>query len=144
VSSLADLARGRFAPIIGDASGTPTEDARRLLLCSGKIYYDLAKARDERGLRDIHVVRVEQLYPFPKRAIVDLLSSYERNVELRWVQEEPMNMGVWPFLRVRSDAVFAGRGLSGIARPESASPAAGSGNAHKREQAALIDTALGG
>jgi 2-oxoglutarate dehydrogenase E1 component len=142
VSSLLDLAARRFRPVLPDATDTPPESARRLLLCAGKIYYDLARARDERGARDVHIARLEQLYPFPRTALAEMLAGYPKTVELRWVQEEPLNMGAWPFLRVREGPVFAGRALGGIARPESASPAAGSANAHKREQQALIDTAL--
>jgi 2-oxoglutarate dehydrogenase E1 component len=141
-SSLLDLAARRFRPVLPDASDTPPEKARRLVLCSGKVYYDLARVRDERGLKDVHIARLEQLYPFPRTAMGELLNAYPRTVELRWVQEEPLNMGAWPFLRVRSDPVFAGRSMGCVARPESASPAAGSASAHKREQAALLETAL--
>jgi 2-oxoglutarate dehydrogenase E1 component len=143
ISSLTDLAVSRFRPVLADASGTPPTQARRLVLCAGKLYYDLARVRDERALKDVHLARVEQLYPFPRPALIELLSAYPKTVELRWAQEEPLNMGAWPFLRLRADSVFAGRAMGCIARPESASPAAGSGNAHKREQQALIDMALG-
>jgi 2-oxoglutarate dehydrogenase E1 component len=143
ISRLADLADGRFRAVLPDGSGTPPAQARRLLLCSGKVYYDLARARGERSRSDVHIVRVEQLYPFPKASLLDLLAAYPKSVELRWVQEEPLNMGAWPFLRLRADGVWAGRPMGCIARPESASPAAGSANAHKREQAMLLDAALG-
>jgi 2-oxoglutarate dehydrogenase E1 component len=142
VSSLNDLSARRFRPLLPDASPTPPAEARRLILCSGKIYYDLARLRDERGAKDIHVARLEQLYPFPRLALAELFAAYPKTIELRWVQEEPLNMGAWPFLRVRSDPVFAGRQLGCVARPESASPAAGSAAAHKREQQALLEAAL--
>jgi len=142
-SSLVDLAARRFRPVLPDVSDTPPAQVRRLVLCSGKVYYDLARLREERGIKDVHIARVEQLYPFPRAALAELFAAYPKTLELRWVQEEPLNMGGWPFLRVRSDPVFAGRQLGCVARPESASPAAGSGNAHKREQQALLEAALG-
>jgi 2-oxoglutarate dehydrogenase E1 component len=143
VSSVAELASGRFQAVLPDASGSPAAEVRRLILCSGKVYYDLVKARDDRGRRDVHIARLEQLYPLPKGALVELLAPYAKTVELRWVQEEPLNMGAWPFLRVRSDGAWAGRPMGCVARPESASPAAGAANVHQREQAGLVDAAIG-
>jgi 2-oxoglutarate dehydrogenase E1 component len=142
VSPLAELATGRFRAVLGDASGTPAADARRLLLCSGKLYYELVRARDESRRRDVHVARLEQLYPFPAPEVEELVAAYPARSEVCFVQEEPRNMGAWPYLRLRPDAAVAGRVLRPLARPESASPAGGSAAAHAREQRALIDEAL--
>ncbi|MCM2255573.1 MAG: 2-oxoglutarate dehydrogenase E1 component [Vicinamibacteria bacterium] len=142
VSPLDEFAQGRFWRVIGD----PVVDAsatRHVLLCSGKVYYDLAKARDERGANDTAVVRLEQLYPLPEAELQSVLDRYP-TARLTWVQEEPANMGAWGFLRLNlSPAAIGGRSLAAVARAESASPATGSGASHKAEQALLLDQAFG-
>jgi 2-oxoglutarate dehydrogenase E1 component len=143
VSPLADLAGGRFRRLLPDASGSPAENARALLLCSGKIYYELLRARDARGAQDVHLVRLEQLYPVPARELQALLRGYPERTQLVWVQEEPRNMGAWTFLRLLAGKDFwGGRRVRCVAREESATPATGSASWHEREQQALVEHAL--
>jgi 2-oxoglutarate dehydrogenase E1 component len=143
VSSLDELAAGAFQRVIPDASGTSKHEARVLLLTSGKLYYELAQARAARSLHDVHIARLEQLYPVPGRELQPLLAEYPERTPLVWVQEEPRNMGAWAFLRLLAGKDFWGeRRVRCVAREESASPATGSPSAHKREQQALIEAAL--
>ena len=116
---------------------------QRVLLCSGKVYYELLAHRKELGRKDVAIVRVEQLYPFPKQELAALLEAYAPNTPVVWVQDEPENMGAWPFLRLRFGERLLGRHpLSGAHRDESASPATGSAHSHKLEQQELIDRAF--
>jgi len=143
VSSLADLASGRFRPVLIDAVVQPAT-VSRVLLCSGKAYYELAAARTERGRQDVAIVRLEQFYPVDEVALADALDIYRPGTPVRWVQEEPGNMGAWRFLKVRwGDQLLGKFPFSGVHRPDSASPATGSAAVHKREQAALMDAAFG-
>ncbi|MBM4189331.1 MAG: hypothetical protein FJ210_01275, partial [Betaproteobacteria bacterium] len=115
---------------------------RRLVLCSGRVYFDLAAARRERGLEsEIALLRVEQFYPFPDEEFLSALERYPEGVEIVWAQDEPKNQGAWPyvlrqFLRFGLTWRYAGR-------PHSASPATGYAVEHKRQLAALIEAALG-
>lgn len=145
VSALDDLATGRFQRIIPDE--TPVAAAsqiNRVILCSGKIYFELAEHREKLKRTDVAIVRVEQLYPLPAELLQSALASYRAGTPVFWVQEEPENMGAWYDFRVRfGDQLFGRWPFAGISRPASASPACGSANAHKREQAALIAQAFG-
>ena len=141
VSSLDELAGGGFERVIPDASGGSPRSARVLLLTSGKLYYELAQARAARSLNDVHIARIEQLYPVPARELQPLLAEYLEQTPIVWVQEEPRNMGAWTFLRLLAD-FWGERRVRCIAREESASPATGSPAAHKREQQGLIEAAL--
>ena len=114
--------------------------ARRVVLCAGKIYYDLVRSRDQRSIDDVALVRVEQLYPFPTEDINRVLAPHA-DAEIVWVQEEPANMGAWRFMS-RTLHVEAGRRCRGIYRKESASPATGNPKTHVREQHALVETAF--
>lgn len=144
VSTLDELAAGRFQRIIPDE--TPKQDASkiaRVLLCSGKIYFELAEQRETLQRDDVALVRVEQLYPLPAEMLQSVLSPYRDGTPVFWVQEEPENMGAWYQFRVRFGETLFGRWpFAGISRPASASPACGSANAHRREQAALIAQAF--
>jgi len=142
VSSLADVTSGRFQRVLGDTTVDP-QGVKRVLLTSGKLYYELAAARDERSATATAIVRLEQLYPLDLQLIEKALEPYPAAAEVVWVQEEPSNMGAWSFLRVRWGDTVAGRKFRGVTRPESASPATGSGAAHRLEQAKLIDRAFG-
>ncbi len=137
-SPTSELSEMDFRPVIGDVS--VTENARRVVLCSGKVYYDLAKHREKHGIDDVAVVRVEQLYPFPSDAISATLAPYG-DAEVVWAQEEPANMGAWRFMS-RFLFVEAGRSSRGVYRPESASPATGNPRAHVREQQDIVDRAF--
>jgi 2-oxoglutarate dehydrogenase E1 component len=120
--------------VIGDAR--VAGGARRVALCTGKIYYDLVAHQREHEINDVAIVRVEQLYPFPAEALNKVLAPHG-DAELVWVQEEPANMGAWRFMS-RALFVEGGRSSRGIYRKESASPATGNSKTHTREQAALV------
>lgn len=136
VCSLDDLATGRFHRILGDARAD-AGSVKRILACTGKVYYDLVAARDEAERKDIAIIRFEQLYPLSIETIRATLKPY-RSAEVWWIQEEPRNMGAWRHLQMRFRGIFAGV----VCRPESASPATGSPGSHKREQRQLIEEAL--
>ena len=143
VSTLDDLATGEFQRVIGETSGDiDSERVRKVLLCSGKVYYDLLEEREQREIDDVAIVRIEQLYPYRAEELRAAIDPFPTSAKLVWVQEEPWNMGAWFFLRARLPAVFVGRDIECVARPESASPATGSSGAHKIEQARLVDQAL--
>jgi 2-oxoglutarate dehydrogenase E1 component len=143
VSPREDFASGTFQRVIADHAGPPLSEARRVLVCAGKLYYELEAERAQRGKQDVAILRLEQLYPFPRRELEALLSECRDGTNVIWVQEEPENMGAWYFLRVTVSMSFQGRlPFSGICRAASASPATGSHAAHKIEQAELIERAF--
>ena len=142
VSSLEELADGRFEEVIDDRLDPAR--VRRVVMTSGKLYYDLLKAREDARRPDVALVRIEQLYPFPSQALGSVLARYPQ-AELVWAQEEPRNMGAWRFVRERfldGDVAAGGRALRYAGRKESASPAAGSHKVHLLEQEALLKAAL--
>ena len=145
VSAFDELTTGGFREVLPDPAAPDPAAVTRVLLCAGKIYYDLTAAREEAGVRHVAVLRVEQMYPFPEQQIQDLVAAYPDSAEVAWVQEEPLNMGAWHFMRDRVDPWLraAGRELAYIGRPESASPATGLGHRHQQEQAAIVAGALG-
>ncbi len=143
VSPLEDLAQGRFHRILPDAMGI-RKKARRVLLCSGKIYYELEEERERLGRDDVAILRVEQLYPLQESYIEEALAPYSAKTEALWVQEEPENMGAWYYWRVRFCERLLGRPLRGVCRPASASPAGGSASGHRLEQRMLIEQAFAG
>ncbi|HSQ67515.1 MAG TPA: 2-oxoglutarate dehydrogenase E1 component [Polyangiaceae bacterium] len=141
VSPLADFAQGRFQRVIPDPADPKT--IKRVLLCSGKVYYDLYDARRKAGRTDVAIVRLEQLYPFNEE-LEAALAPYADGTPLVWVQEEPRNMGAWYFLNARLREVIGDRlPLSLASRVESASPATGSKASHYVEQKQLLEAALG-
>jgi len=152
VSSAADLASGRFLRVIDDAeTAARPEAARRVLLCSGKVYYELlqhvekkVEARElERG--EVALVRVEQLYPWPAVELAQTVQSYENAEDVFWVQEEPSNMGAWTFVQARlEDLLRPGQRLGYAGRRASAAPAGGSMRLHRERQTMLLDAALAG
>jgi 2-oxoglutarate dehydrogenase E1 component len=140
VSSLDDLATGGFLRIIPDNDVAP-QRVKRIVLCSGKIYYDILERREELERSDVAIVRMEQLYPIRPEEIREALAPYPDGTDLVWAQEEPWNMGAWFFIRARLPEIIGARfTVRCIARPESASPATGSGAAHKLEQKILLDS----
>jgi len=142
VSSLDDLASGEFQKVIPDPAADPKK-VKRVLLCTGKIYYELAKARAEQKREDVAIMRLEQLYPLRADLIEAALKPYADNTPVFWVQEEPENMGALRFLRSRlGERLFNRYPLTTVSRPESASPATGSPGAHKIEQARLVTAAF--
>jgi 2-oxoglutarate dehydrogenase E1 component len=143
VSSLEDLAEGEFQRIIGDDLPTKKSAVKRVLLCSGKIFYELHKEREERGIDDIAIVRIEQLYPLSDDDLTQALCDYPDDTDMVWVQEEPSNMGAWPYWRWRfGDRLLERWTLRGLTRLPSASPATGSGAAHKLIQSKLLTRAF--
>lgn len=144
VSPLADLAGGTFCEVLPDGGKAAPEKIGRVLLCNGKVYYDLVRRRDELHREDVAIVRIEQLYPFPTEALQGALAAYPDGTPAVWVQEEAENMGAWRFLRVRlGENLFGRLPFAGVCRPASASPATGSGASHKREQEKLLVEAFG-
>lgn len=132
-SSLDELAEGKFLEVIDDVA-VKAMDVSRVILCSGKIYYELLEERERGNVTDIAIIRLEQLYPLPLLQLMQVKQKYKKADEWIWVQEEPENMGAWSYLlRVAKDL-----NLKCISRPESATPATGSHHAHEREQSALI------
>ena len=141
ISTLDDLANGEFKRVIPDTTVNP-KDVKRVLLCTGKVYYDLAKARQDLGRKDVAIVRLEQLYPLNEK-LLEALAQYADGTQLVWVQEEPKNMGPWYFLNARVREHIGDRlPLSMVSRDESASPATGSKASHDLEQKMLISAAF--
>ncbi len=144
-SAVEDLTSGTFRPVIPETeSGLDAGAVRRVLLCSGKVYYDLLAERAKRatsGGAQVAIVRVEQLAPVPGDEIAAAVGAFPQ-AELVWVQEEPANQGPWPFMALNLPAHLGGRGLSCISRPASASPAAGSHKKHDLEQHGLVEQAF--
>jgi 2-oxoglutarate dehydrogenase E1 component len=143
VSPLDDCASGGFQRIIGEtlAENQPVD---RLLLCSGKIYYDLLAERERLGRHGVPIIRIEQLYPLPSDDLQAALARYADGTAVFWAQEEPENMGAWRFLRTTfGERLFGRLPLTGVARPAAASPATGSHSSHKLEQQILMAKAFG-
>jgi 2-oxoglutarate dehydrogenase E1 component len=143
VSSLDELTRGSFARVIDEVDDIPAQQVRRVVFCSGKVYFDLLKARRKDGIRDMALVRIEQLYPFPTEEYETALNRYTNAREIVWCQEEPQNQGAWYQIRHRLQEVLGGRRQVLYAgRAPAAAPATGIAKIHDREQQALIDAAL--
>ncbi len=143
VSPLSDLAEGSFSRILPDTRNSP-DTTSRVLLCSGKVYYDLIDFREKNHRDDVAILRFEQLYPLAVDLVRKQLELYADGTPVFWVQEEPRNMGAWPALCLRFDSrLFDRFSLSYVARAESASPATGSHATHKREQQELVERAFG-
>ncbi|MGN6611224.1 MAG: multifunctional oxoglutarate decarboxylase/oxoglutarate dehydrogenase thiamine pyrophosphate-binding subunit/dihydrolipoyllysine-residue succinyltransferase subunit, partial [Angustibacter sp.] len=141
VSAPDDFTTGHFLPVIGDATADASR-VDRVLLCSGKIYWDLVAERTARGDDRTAIVRVEQLAPLPVDEILAELAKYP-DAELVWTQQEPANMGPWPHVALHLPEHLGGRALHRASRPASASPASGSSKRHEVEQGALLEQAFG-
>jgi 2-oxoglutarate dehydrogenase E1 component len=143
VSTLEECEQGTFHRILPDADPNRTK-VERVLVCSGKLYYDLEAKRQELGRDDVAILRMEQIYPLPKEPLRELLSKYGDGTPVYWVQEEPENMGAWRFLRVSfGEKLFNRHPFGGVSRPASGSPATGSASSHKLEQNELMAQAFG-
>ncbi|GMU22090.1 MAG: hypothetical protein AMXMBFR13_21780 [Phycisphaerae bacterium] len=143
VSSMEELGRGWFQRVIADPHAHP-ERVRRILLCSGKVYYDLLQEREQLHREDVAIIRIEQLYPLDEDALIPRLEPFADGTQAYWVQEEPENMGAWRYMRLKFGEKLLGRfPLKGVYRQASASPATGSGASHKLEQRQLIEKAFG-
>ncbi len=142
VSTLEELAHGRFQPVIPELDPIDPAGVKRLVLCSGKVYYDLLRTRREAEQHDVAIVRMEQLYPFPKAELEAVYASYPE-AEIVWCQEEPKNMGGWPqLLHWFLEHLPADRLPRYVGRPAAASPATGSHHKHVQQQEALVSEAL--
>ncbi|HEY4156841.1 MAG TPA: 2-oxoglutarate dehydrogenase E1 component [Polyangiaceae bacterium] len=141
ISSLDEFSSGRFQRVISDPRGV--KKPAKVLMCTGKIYYDLEKRRAELARNDVAIVRIEQLYPLPDRHLRAVIDDFDDGTPVVWVQDEPDNMGAWRHFRARFGAMLFGRfPLSGVCRAESASPATGSHSCHKLEQQELLERAF--
>ncbi len=143
LSTLDECATGSFHKVIPDATvaGNAVE---RVLLCSGKIYFELLQKRDELKRDDVAIIRIEQLYPIPRELLRNTLSQYADGTPVFWVQEEPENQGAWRFLRVHlGERLFDRFPFSGVSRASAASPATGSKSSHTLEQEKLLAAAFG-
>jgi 2-oxoglutarate dehydrogenase E1 component len=143
-SALDDLATGTFQPVIGETNADIVPaDVKRVLVCSGKVYYDLVHAREEQGRKDVAILRIEQLYPFAHKSFQAELQKYDNVTELVWVQDEPQNQGPWFYVQHHLyENMNDGQKLGYAGRPASASPAVGYMAKHQEQQRALIEQAF--
>ncbi len=147
VSSLEDLADGRFEAVLDETDGLDPANVKRVIMCSGKVYYDLRAVRRERGIQDIALLRIEQLYPFPEQDLARVITNYPNLEDAIWCQEEPMNQGAWYASQHNMRRVIQRHKvdvyLRYAGREPSASVAAGYTALHLKQQEAFIDEALG-
>lgn len=144
VSTLEDLADGQFFPVIDEIDEIDPAAVKRIVLCSGKVYYDLLEMRREREVSDVALIRMEQLYPFAYDEMKKVIAGYPNPTSIVWCQEEPRNQGAWRANRHRIERCFdAGFSVEFAGRPPSASPAVGYANEHQLQQKKLVEEALG-
>jgi 2-oxoglutarate dehydrogenase E1 component len=136
-----EFIHGRFEEILGAPESGPANTVKRIVLCSGKVYYDLLKYRSERKIDDAALIRIEQLYPLAEKRLREMLKPFSKGAKLVWCQEEPQNMGAWTFIEPRLRTLLCTE-IAYAGREASASPAVGSLARHKREQARLVADAF--
>ncbi|MBS0433668.1 MAG: 2-oxoglutarate dehydrogenase E1 component [Proteobacteria bacterium] len=143
-SPLTDFTRGEFKTVIGEVDAAINADkVKRVIACSGKVYYDLVKARAEKKQSDVAILRVEQLYPFPHKAFAAEMKKYPNATDVVWCQDEPQNQGAWFFVQHQiHENMLEGQKLGYAGRPASASPAVGYAHLHQEQQKALLDQAF--
>ena len=143
-SPLSEFTRGGFQTVIGEIAELKAEKVKRIVVCSGKVYYDLVKKRTERGADDVAIVRIEQLYPFAHKAFGNEIKKYPNATEIVWTQDEPQNQGAWFFVQhYIHENMVEGQKLGYSGRAASASPAVGYSHLHQEQQKALVDGAFG-
>jgi 2-oxoglutarate dehydrogenase E1 component len=144
-SPLPEFTKGEFRTVIGELNADiDAAKVKRIVACSGKVYYDLVKRRDEKKTADVAIVRVEQLYPFPHKAFAAELKKYPNATEVVWCQDEPQNQGAWFFVQhYIHENLLDGQKLGYAGRPASASPAVGYAHLHQEQLKALLDQAFG-
>jgi len=146
VSPMEEFTEMEFQTVIDESDDIAPEQVERLLLCSGKVYFDIIEARREHGIDNIAIVRIEQLYPYPKVAIAEVLERYPQVKQYVWVQEEPRNQGAWWYIRAHIDVTFSRLNKDGrieyVGRPASASPATGYFSIHRQQLQKFIAEAL--
>jgi 2-oxoglutarate dehydrogenase E1 component len=144
VCNVEELATGSFHPFLGDSDVDDPKSIDRIVICSGKVYYDLYKEREENELKNVAITRLEQFYPFPDKDISLYLKEMKHVKEIIWCQEEPKNMGAWTFVSPRfQELLQKNQKLTYAGRLAAASPAAGQKKVHDAEQSKLITHALG-
>ncbi len=140
VDDISKIYEGRFREVIDDESIEDAAKVKKVLFCTGKIYYDLLAKKEADNRTDVAIVRVEQLHPVPEKQMDDIIKKYNKATAYHWVQEEPINMGAWSFLLLNYPKA---KYLQCIARPQAASPATGFSKMHEKEQKALVELAFG-
>ena len=141
-STVEDLTNGGFAPVIDDAKINDKSQVKRIVVCSGKVFYDLDLARTDANDNRVAVVRLEQFYPFPKAKLEEVFASYPNASQIFWTQEEPKNMGGWTFVENRLEEIRGDKSLKYVGRDASASPATGSYAIHNLEQEKIVSESL--
>ncbi len=143
-SPVSEFTKGGFQTVIGESKDIKGDKVKRVLVCSGKVYYDLVKKREELGADDVAILRAEQLYPFPHKAFAAELKKYPNATELVWTQDEPQNQGAWFFVQhYIHENMSSGQKLGYSGRAASASPAVGYSHLHQEQQKALVEGAFG-
>jgi 2-oxoglutarate dehydrogenase E1 component len=138
-----DLAEGKYEPFIPDLEVENKKDIDRVVICSGKVYYDLYQKRQKENIDNVAIARLEQFYPFPDKDVNKMLKEYSHVDDIVWCQEEPKNMGGWTFVAPRiMNELQDSQSLRYVGRQASASPAAGQMKVHKAEQNKLVEEAL--
>jgi 2-oxoglutarate dehydrogenase E1 component len=143
-SPMSEFTKGEFHTVLGEQSSElDAQKVHRVIMCSGKVYYDLVKARETKKSKDTAIIRVEQLYPFPHKSFAAELKKYPNVTELVWCQDEPQNQGAWFFIQHNIlENMHDGQKLGYAGRPPSASPACGYAHLHQEQQKALVDAAF--
>jgi 2-oxoglutarate dehydrogenase E1 component len=136
-----EFIHGRFEEILGSPETGSADKVKRIILCSGKVYYDLLNYRTQRKIDDAAIIRIEQLYPLAEKKLREMLKPFPKNAKYVWCQEEPENMGAWTFIEPRLRTIFC-TDIAYAGREASASPAVGALVRHKREQARLVADAF--
>jgi 2-oxoglutarate dehydrogenase E1 component len=143
-SPVSEFVKGAFRTVIPDQGDLKAAQVERVIACSGKVYYDLVKHREEKGIDNVAILRVEQLYPFPHKAFGAEIKKYKNVTELMWCQDEPQNQGAWFFVQhYIHENMQPGQKLGYAGRAASASPAVGYAHLHQRQQDALVEAAFG-
>ncbi len=142
-SPISEFTGGGFRTVIGETKDIKADKVKRVIACSGKVYYDLAKKREEKGIDDVAIIRVEQLYPFPHKVFAAELKKYPNAADIVWCQDEPQNQGAWFFVQhYIHENMMDGQKLGYSGRAASASPAVGYSHLHQEQQKALVDGAF--
>ena len=142
-SPLSDFTKGGFQTVLGEQKEIKADKVKRVIACSGKVYYDLVKKREEKSLDDTAIIRVEQLYPFPHKAFAAELKKYPNATDIVWCQDEPQNQGAWFFIQHNiHENMLDGQKLGYAGRAASASPAVGYAHLHQDQQKALVEAAF--
>ena len=142
-SPVSEFTKGSFQTVIGESKDLKADKVKRVIACSGKVYYDLVKKREEKGADDVAIIRVEQLYPFPHKAFAAEIKKYPNATDVVWCQDEPQNQGAWFFIQHNiHENMLEGQKLGYAGRAASASPAVGYSHLHQDQQKALIEAAF--